>query len=314
MNRIYTPQIFESRRTICLLLLITFTTLAHGQYQIGIVPRVSPDKAVYQKIGYTEVEIRYGSPSVNDRQIWGDLAPYDQVWRAGANAATTVEFRSPVTIAGMPLDSGTYAFFLIPQKNDTWTAIFNEVPDQWGAFRYDETKDALRVEVRPRTTDHKTEQLTYHLQQTGFKYGSIILSWDFMEIELPFETNYLAEFEREIESRASQQPEYIRWIPYLQGAEHLVRIQDNKEVAKAWITKAESLMNVTQEWNEQFYPRQYVEGHLYWIQARILAWDDDYAAAVEYVEKLKALENQAFYLRKKESEGIDELEGLWQGK
>ncbi|MEM6700816.1 MAG: DUF2911 domain-containing protein, partial [Bacteroidota bacterium] len=79
------------------ILLISFWFLVQplsAQYQIGIIPRVSPDKMVYQKIGYTEVEIRYGSPAVNQRPIWGDLVPYDKVWRAGANAATTVEFKS----------------------------------------------------------------------------------------------------------------------------------------------------------------------------------------------------------------------------
>lgn len=305
---------FISRRIIPFLLLIAFCQLAHGQYQIGIIPRVSPDKAVYQKVGYTEVEIRYGSPSVNDRKIWGELAPFDKVWRAGANSATTVEFRSPVTIAGMPLDSGTYAFFLIPKEHDPWTVIFNDVSDQWGAFRYDETKDALRVEVQLRTVAHNTEDLTYRIQQAGFTNGSIILSWEYIEIDIPFETNYLSEFEQEIESRASLQPEYIRWIPYVQGAEHLVDIEENKELAQEWIAKAEALMDSTEEWNEQFYPRQYVEGHLYWIKARVLAWDDQNAAAVESVEKLKTLENQAFYLRKNESERIDEWEELWRGR
>lgn len=314
MNQVYSVFRFSCRRTILFLLLIAFSPLAHGQYQIGIIPRISPDKAVYQKVGYTEVEIRYGSPSVNNRQIWGELAPYDKVWRAGANVATTVEFRSPVTIGGMPLDSGTYAFFLLPKENDLWTAIFNGVSDQWGAFRYDETEDALRLEIQPRTVTHNTEDLTYRIQQVDFTNGSIILSWEYVEIEIPFETNYLSEFEQEIESRASLQPKYIRWIPYLQGAEHLVDIQENKELAKEWIAKAETLMNSTQKWNEQFYPRQYVEGHLYWIKARILAWDDDYTAAVKSVETLKALENQAFYLRKNENEGIDELEELWRGR
>lgn len=292
------------KKVFLLLLLSCLLQTLLGQYQIGIIPRTSPDKGLYQKIGYTEIEIRYGSPSVNDRQIWGDLVAYDEVWRAGANSATTIAFQSAVTIGGMTLDSGTYAFFLIPKENDTWTAIFNSVSKQWGAFRYDEQEDALRVEVRPRTT-MKTENLTYTINQTGFSYGSILLSWDFLEIEVPFETNYLTEFEQEIESRADAQPAYIKWIPYIQGAEHLERINSRIDLAKQWLSTAEELMNATQEWNEQFYPRPYVEGHLYWTKAKVLAWDQNYTGAIGYVDKLKQLEQAAFYDRKNESEGID---------
>ena len=292
--------------SLCFLIQTTY-----GQYQIGIIPRVSPDKMIYQKIGYTEVEVRYGSPSVNNRQVFGELVPYDKVWRAGANSATTIEFRSAVNIGEMKLDSGKYAFFLIPKENDKWTVIFNKVSKQWGAFRYDEKEDALRLEVSPRTTKHKTENLAYTINQTGFKYGSIILAWDFMEIEVPFETNYLTEFEQEIEKRASLQPEYIKWLPYMQGAEHLEQIGSNLELAKKWIAKAENIMNSTEEWNKQFYPREYVEGHLYWTKAKILAWDNNYTEAVKYVDKLKNLEKAAFYNKKNEREDIDEKYNAW---
>jgi len=285
-----------------------------AQYQIGIIPRVSPDKMVYQKIGYTEVEIQYGSPAVNDRPIWGALVPYNKVWRAGANSATTVEFKSPVTIGGKTLDSGKYAFFIIPKENDTWTAIFNKVSKQWGAFRYNEEEDALRLDIRPRTTNLKTENLSYTINQTGFKHGSIVLAWDFLEIEIPFETNYLAAFEQEIRIRVNAQPEYIKWIPYLQGAEHLEQIKDNLTLGKTWLTKAEEIMHATQEWNEQFYPRPYVEGHLYWIKAKVLAWEESYAEAIEYVEKLRNMESPIYYEKKGESEEIDLYYNAWKDK
>ena len=286
----------------------------YGQYQIGIIPRVSPDKMIFQKIGYTTVEVKYGSPAVNNRQIWGELVPLGKVWRAGANSATTIEISSSINIGAMTLDSGKYSFFLIPKENDKWTVIFNKVSKQWGAFRYNEKEDALRWEVSPRTTKFKTENLTYTINQTGFKYGSILLSWDFLEIEIPFETNYLTEFEEKIEARASLQPEYIQWIPYLQGAEHLEEINNSIELAQKWIDKAEKIMNSTRDWNKQFYPRQYVEGHLYWIKAKILAWDNNYEEAVEYIDKLKNLEKTDFYDKRNEKEGIDLHYKIWKSK
>ncbi|MEM8889830.1 MAG: DUF2911 domain-containing protein [Bacteroidota bacterium] len=296
---------------------ILLSLLAHSlsaQYQIGIIPRQSPDKGVYQKIGYTEVEIRYGSPAVKDRQIWGGIVPYGEVWRAGANYATSIHFASPVSINGSRLDSGSYTFFLIPREQDSWTAIFNKVAQQWGAFSYDPSEDALRLEVRARRSPFKTENLTYSITQTGFKFGSIMLHWEFMEVEVPFETNYLTAFEQEVESRAKKQPDYIQWIPYLQGAEHLVQIEEAIPLAKVWINKAEKIMQANEEWNAQFYPKPYVEGHLYWIKAQILATEEKYADAIAYVDKLKGLDKQEFYLKKKETEGIDKHLQLWKTK
>ena len=296
-----------------LLVIVFLAPSVFCQYQIGVIPRVSPDKGVYQKIGFTEVEIKYGSPSVNDRHIWGTLVPYDAVWRAGANNATTVSFSSPVTINGLPLDSGTYAFFLIPRENDEWTAIFSNESKQWGAFSYTEQKDALRTKVMPRTCKFKTEKLTYVITQTGYKYGSIVLSWNHTEIEIPFETNYQNEFQQVIESRASTQPKYVRWVPYLQGAAHLEKIKANLDLAKNWINQAENLMNTTIEWNDQFYPRPYVKGHVLWTKAKILAWDKHYSQAADYVSQLKALQNTFFYDRQNEKEGIDLSFERWKG-
>lgn len=302
------------KKTYLLVFLCFLIQTIYGQYQIGIIPRLSPDKMVYQKIGYTEIEMRYGSPSINNRQIWGHLVPYDKVWRAGANNATTIKFNNNVIINNQQLDSGKYSFFLIPKENDKWTVVFNKVSKQWGAFKYNKKEDALRFEISPKQTKFKTESLSYTINQTGFKYGSIILSWNFTEIDVPFETNYLTEFEKEIESRVNKQPEYIKWIPYIQGAEHLEQINDNIELAEKWITKAEKIMNSTHDWNDQFYPRQYVKGHLYWIKAKISAWGSDYIAAIEYVDKLKKLEDPTYYDKKNKKEGIDTFHNTWKEK
>lgn len=295
--------------TLCLLLV---SQIIFAQYQIGLVPRVSPDKAVFQKIGYTDLEITYGSPAVKNRQVWGDLVPYDKVWRAGANNATTVEISSSITINNKVLDSGKYALFIIPKENEKWTIIFNKTHKQWGAFKYNKDEDALRVEVLPKRTDYKTENLNYSIQQTGFKYGSIVLNWNYKEIEIPFETNYLKQFEKEVTARADKQPEYIKWIVYLQGAEHLSDIKSNEDLALTWINKAEIIMNSTSQWNDQFYPRDYIKGHLYWTKAKLLAQHKDFESAISYANKTKTINKTAFYNRKKEL--IDSLVKTWKEK
>jgi hypothetical protein len=114
------------------------------------LPRVSQKGVVTQAIGLTDVTITYSRPGVKGRTIWGDLVPYDKVWRTGANEATTISFSRDVTIEGKPLAAGTYSLHTIPGKT-AWTVIFNKKADQWGSYEYAEAEDALRVQVTPAT-------------------------------------------------------------------------------------------------------------------------------------------------------------------
>ncbi len=313
INSFIEQKFIMHKRLFCLVLFV-ISQFGFAQYQIGLVPRVSPDRAVYQKIGYTEVNIKYGSPAVNNRILWGDLVPYDKVWRAGANNATTVEFSSAVSINGELLDSGKYAFFLIPRANADWTVIFNRAAKQWGAFKYNEKEDALRVAVAPHKVNDHTEHLTYSLEQEGYQKGSIVFNWGEVQLEVPFETNYAEAFEQEVESRAQQQPDYLQWVVYVQGAEHLQETGLNRDLAFEWINKAEAIMNSTSEWNEQFYPRDYVKGHLYWIKAQLLAEKSNYSEAISYAEQLKSLENTLFYMRVNKDGEMDSLVKTWLSK
>lgn len=131
--------------------------------------RISPPKSTENTIGDLNIKIDYSSPSVKGRTIFGTLEPWGKVWRAGANEATTMEFSKDVTINGKELPKGKYAFFVIPRENGKWTLIFNEEEDQWGAYKYDESKDALRIEVSPETIDHQ-EQLIYRISDEGKVY------------------------------------------------------------------------------------------------------------------------------------------------
>lgn len=297
--------------TLILLIISQFT---FAQYQIGLVPRSSPDKGVYQKIGFTQLEIKYGSPSVNQRTVWGDLVPYDKVWRAGANNATTIEISSSITIEGKSLDSGKYALFLIPKKENKWTIIFSNKHQQWGAFKYSAEDDALRVEISPKKSQEITENLSYTIVSQGFNQGTILLNWEYLRLEIPFETNYLSLFEQQVEARANQQADNIKWIVYLQGAEHLIEIKSNEVLAMAWLNQAEKLMNANTDWNKNYYPRDYIKAHLYWTKAKLYALGGNYKTAQEYADKIKVLDNKLFYERKNESEEIDLKISDWKKK
>ncbi|MEL6654610.1 MAG: DUF2911 domain-containing protein, partial [Bacteroidota bacterium] len=108
----------------------------------------SPRKEMITTIDGVSVTVNYGSPSVKGRTIYGDLVPYDQVWRSGANEATIITVSKDASISGQSLPAGTYGFFTIPGESD-WTLIFNKVSEQWGAYQYDEGQDQMRVKVTP---------------------------------------------------------------------------------------------------------------------------------------------------------------------
>ncbi|TGE20531.1 DUF2911 domain-containing protein [Hymenobacter aquaticus] len=138
----------------------------------------SPAATATGKIGAASVTIKYSSPSVKGRPIYGSLVPYGQVWRAGANEATTVEFSKDVMVQGKKLPAGTYALFTIPTEKD-WTVIFNKTAKQWGAFKYDEKQDALRVTATPRKAPTMAESLVYDVNKDG-----IVLRWENLEVPI----------------------------------------------------------------------------------------------------------------------------------
>ena len=108
----------------------------------------SPQATATGKIGAANVKIVYCQPSARGRKIMGGLVPYGEVWRTGANEATTIEIDKPVKIEGKDLAAGKYSLFTIPGENE-WTIIFNKDAKQWGAYKYKQEDDVLRVTVKP---------------------------------------------------------------------------------------------------------------------------------------------------------------------
>lgn len=148
--------------------------------------RVSPPATASATIGENTVTVNYSSPSVKGRQIWGALVPYDQVWRTGANEATTVTFTQDVTIQGQVLSTDIYSLFTIPGEAE-WTVIFNWNERQWGAFKYDQAEDALRVSVKPTATEILTEHLTFSVVQDSVAGSGILrMNWEKLQLDVPF--------------------------------------------------------------------------------------------------------------------------------
>jgi len=150
------------------------------------LPRPSQKSVLTQTVGLTDVTITYSRPGVKGRKIFGGLVPYGQVWRTGANEATTIAFTDDVTINSQPLPKGTYSLHTIPGENE-WTLIFNKVADQWGSYSYDQKQDALRLTVKPRPAIEKREWMTFDVPELSTDAATFVLGWD--NVEVPFTVN-----------------------------------------------------------------------------------------------------------------------------
>jgi hypothetical protein len=176
------------------------------------LPRASQKASLSQTIGLTDMTIRYCRPGVKGRTIWGDLVPYDQVWRTGANEATTITFSEDVKINGQALAKGTYSFHTIPHR-DTWTLIFNKTADQWGSYSYDEAQDALRVDVTPRASE-MTEWLTFEVPAVQMDSAEVVLRWEKLAVPFTVTAGTVAQGKANI-AKALDDMKSDRWrIPY----------------------------------------------------------------------------------------------------
>jgi hypothetical protein len=127
--------------------------------------------------------VNYAQPSKKGREVFGKLVPFGEVWRTGANAATTLTLSGDAMIAGKALKAGTYGLFTIPTK-DKWTIIVNSVAKQFGAFSYSKDKDVLRVDVPSAASKDAVEMFTIAFEKAD-KGTTMTLAWDMTKVFVP---------------------------------------------------------------------------------------------------------------------------------
>jgi tetratricopeptide (TPR) repeat protein len=147
------------------------------------LPDASPRARVEQTVGLTDLSVTYARPAVKGRKVWGDLVPFGQVWRAGANENTVVSFSTPVTVEGKPLAAGKYGLHLLPSETGAWTAIFSNNSGNWGSYSYDAKEDALRVPVTPEAAPLQ-ERLQYTIDDVTDGGAVLALRWEKLRIPI----------------------------------------------------------------------------------------------------------------------------------
>ncbi|HEX6097516.1 MAG TPA: DUF2911 domain-containing protein [Thermoanaerobaculia bacterium] len=227
-------------------------------------PRPSPKASLMQSVGLTDITINYNRPGVKGRQIWDALVPYGQVWRTGANEATTIEFSDDVWINGNKLPKGLYSLHTIPTANQ-WTVIFNSVAQQWGSYSYDPAKDTLRVQVTPQTAEHR-EWMQFEIPEMTTDTAKVVLRWE--KIAVPFTVDTKSTERTLAGFRNAMQPDWR--TPYM-AADFAF---NNKGAA----TDAEMI-----QWLDQSMKAQENTANL-WLRARIAERAGNKADAIRFGE------------------------------
>ncbi len=167
-----------------LLLFVGLTTISFAQIK---TPQPSPAAKMEQVVGLTDVTLEYSRPAMRNRTIFGDLVPYGEVWRTGANANTKITFGDNVTIDGQELKKGTYAIFTIPNES-SWDVMFYNDSNNWGTpQKWDESKVALKTTVDVQEMPMPIESFTITIDDLNTNGAVIGFLWENVYVGVPFE-------------------------------------------------------------------------------------------------------------------------------
>jgi hypothetical protein len=177
------------------------SVLTIGAIICGISPsiaqqhkRISPHETVSKVIDGNRVTIVYGRPYTKDpqtgqdRKIWGDLVPYGEVWRTGADEATLLITQKPIVIAGTTIPAGAYTLWTLPNPDGTAKLIINKQIGQWGLGpgSYDEKQDLVRVDLKKEAVDTPEDQFTMAVSKDSSSGGVLSMVWEKTEFAVPF--------------------------------------------------------------------------------------------------------------------------------
>jgi len=171
-----------------LLMLFIITAMTYSVTAQGFkTPRPSPDASVTQFVGITKIMIDYSSPAVKGRKIWGELVPFGQIWRTGANEVTSITFSDPVKVNGHELPAGTYGIHTIPGENE-WEIIFSKDTKVDDPMTYDASKDALRIKVKPEQNPF-TERMAFTITDVTENSADVNLIWENLKVTFKVDVN-----------------------------------------------------------------------------------------------------------------------------
>lgn len=195
-------------------------------------PAPSPLQTIKQDFGLGSIEIAYSRPAMKGRKIFGDLVPYGNVWRTGANSATTLQFSDEVTISGVKLAPGKYGLLSIPNK-DSWTLIISKQTDVTSPSAYKQEMDVVRVNVPVSKTNDRTENFMIQVDNIKPTQCQIELSWDQVKVALTVDTDIDTRIMQQINTAMQGEKP-----PYFNAAMYFMDNGKDLNQALSWFEKA----------------------------------------------------------------------------
>jgi hypothetical protein len=211
-------------------------------------PRPSPDATVTQYIGVTKVTIDYSSPAVKDRKIWGELVPFGEVWRTGANEATTIAFTDAVIINGNELAAGTYGIHTLQNANE-WEIIFSKDTPVDGSSTFDPKKEVLRIKVKPEE-HHFMERMTFLFTDVTDNSGNVALIWEKLKVSFKVEV-------KTQDLTLQKARDAFKWNQLMAAATYSLEQNTNLDEGFKWI-QASTLINENY-WNNRILAQYYAK-------------------------------------------------------
>ena len=215
--------------TLALLCLITKAYVLHAQ---AIFPSPSPGQTVHQEFGVSAIDLSYSRPSVKQRKIFGDLIPFGQAWRTGANGPTSITFGDEVTINSVKIPAGKYGLVSIPGK-DKWIFIITKQLNVTSSADYKKEDDIVRIESRPLSVKDKAETLTIQFENLSSTSCDLVLKWENTLVSFPISTSVddkvLASIDRAMNEKDP---------PYFQSAYYYFSNGKDLNKAEIWAQKA----------------------------------------------------------------------------
>jgi tetratricopeptide (TPR) repeat protein len=213
------------------LMLALFSVVSFGQALK--VPAPSPQQTIKQAFALSEISITYCRPSAKGRTVFGDVVQYGQIWRTGANGATTITFGEDVTVEGKAIKAGTYAIYSIPNKESWDIMLYSDLELGGNVGEYNKEKEVARFAVKARPLAESVETFTINVADQSSNTASIEMSWEKTRVSFRVEADIDSKIMKNIESSVIKDNK-----PYYQAASYYYENNKDLNLALEWINKA----------------------------------------------------------------------------
>ncbi|MCH1479998.1 MAG: DUF2911 domain-containing protein [Crocinitomicaceae bacterium] len=246
---------------IIILFQAVFTANIHSQVE---TPQLSPVCEFKQTVGLTEITFSYSRPSKRDRIVFGNVVPYDKMWRFGANKNSTITISEEIYFGQDTLPKGTYAMFVKPGK-ESWELNFYSDFSNWGTpEKWDDTKVVLKLKTPVIVLDTPVETMEISIENIGTASATLGISWDQVQVVYPFNLKT----QKQVVENIKKVMTGPSASDYYRSAKYYLNEGLNPEQALDWINKAVALRGESAYWMTR-------------VQAELFAKNGNYSQAIQ---------------------------------